>query len=526
MRPLGHAAILGLSLLLVAQACAAPPTRARRDVVIGLVGEPASVFADDPNARIVAAAVTEQLVRRDAHDDFVARLALRVPTAENGGLLVVTNDPAAPDGRLVATFELRRDLTWQDGAPLTAADVRFAWETDRTAALGTDVRWQADRVERVDVIDDLTVRFTYKPNEHWDAYPLAAHVLPFHRLASATAAQRAQYDREPVHAGPFGVAAWLPGIGMTLSAFKGYALGPPALGRLEIHFYADRSALLDALRRGDVDVVPSPGLEADLAGTLDRFADGAKLQTFYKQSESLEMLRYGPRFADPALREAIELAIDRRRISESIFSGRAVVPNTYLVPPGWAAADVGGSPGTDRARARAILDAAGYSHGRFGILERGLERFTISIIVSGGSVARADAARLVAGDLAGLGIAADVRELVPEAARAAIASSAFDLAIGPDDASDPQRASERYRGAAGPWFDALVPLAAAAPDRADKRLAYGELQRAWRDARSALPLYQRLLVDVAPRALGGIDPPADGAPLTWNAGAWRFAAVP
>ncbi|HEV2251334.1 MAG TPA: ABC transporter substrate-binding protein, partial [Candidatus Limnocylindria bacterium] len=262
-------------VLLTLQACV-PARPARRDVVIGLVGEPASVFADDPNARIIAAAVTEQLVRRDAHDDLVARLAVRVPTIENGGVVVVTDDPAAPDGRLVATFELRPDLTWQDGAPLTSSDVRFAWETDRAAPLGSEARWIADRVERVDVVTDRITRFTYRANERWDGYALAARVLPEHILANASAAQRAQYAREPVHAGPFSVAAWVPGIVITLSAFKNYALGAPALSRLEIRFFPSRTALLDALRRGDVDVVPSPGLEADLAGTLDRFADGTK----------------------------------------------------------------------------------------------------------------------------------------------------------------------------------------------------------------------------------------------------------
>lgn len=524
MHPLRPVTFLLASVLLVAQSCAQAPAPARRDVVIGLVGEPASVFADDPNARIVAAAVTEQLVRRDAHDDFVARLARQVPTVENGGLLVLTDDPAAPNGRLVATFELRRDLTWQDGAPLTAADVRFAWETDRTAVLGTEARWQADRVDRVDVIDDLTVRFTYKPNEHWDAYPLAAHVLPLHRLASATAAQRAQYDREPVHAGPFAVAAWLPGIGITLSAFKGYALGAPALGRLEIRFYAGRSALLDALRRGDVDVVPSPGLEADLAGTLDRFADGAKLQTFYKQSESVEMLRYGPRFADPILRQAVELAIDRRTLTASLFEGRALAPRTFLVPPGWAAADVGAIPAVDRERATALLAGAGYRHGTFGILERETERFTVTILVPSGSIARGQAASLVAGDLATIGIAADVRVIEPDAARVAVASGAFDLAIQAEDASDPQRAADRYRDLAGAWFDALALAATAGGDRVEKRLLYGELARVWAEARPGLPLYQRLQVDVAPRTLAGVEPASDGAPLTWNARDWRFVA--
>ena len=522
VRPLRPISFLLAAGLLIAQSCAPATVPARRDVVIGLVGEPASVLADDPNARIIAGAVTEQLVRRDAHDDFVARLARQVPTVENGGLLVATDDPAAPAGRLIATFDLRPNLIWQDGAPLTAADVRFAWETDRTAPLGTDARWQADRVERVEVIDDTTVRFVYKANEHWDAYPLAAHVLPFHRLANATAAQRAQYDREPVHAGPFAVAAWLPGIGITLSAFKGYALGPPALGRLEIHFYVDRSALLDALRRGDVDMVPAPGLEADLAGTLDRFADGTKLQTFYKQSESIEVLRYGPRFADPILRQAVELAVDRRKLTASLFEGRAVVPRTFLVPPGWAAADVGAIPALDRRRAIALLAAAGYRHGTFGILERGTDRFTVTILAAAGSVARVQAASLVAGDLATIGIAADVRVVAADAVRAAVASGAFDLAVQAEDVSDPQRAADRYRDMAGAWFDTLALAASTGADRPEKRLLYGELARTWAGARAALPLYQRLQVDVAPRGLTGVEPTSDGAPLTWNARDWRF----
>jgi peptide/nickel transport system substrate-binding protein len=514
-------AFLLVAIVLILQACV-PPKPARRDVVVGLVGEPASVFADDPNARLIAAAVTEQLVRRDAHGDLVPRLAVRVPTVDNGGLTVLTDDPVAPDGRLVATFELRADLVWQDGAPLLASDVRFAWESDRSAPIGSEARWIADRVERVDVLSDRMVRLTYRPNERWDNYALAARVLPEHRLATATPAQRAQYAREPVHAGPFAVAAWLPGIGITLSAFKSYALGAPPLGRLEIRFFADRSALLDALRRGDVDVVPSPGLEADLAGTLDRFADGTTLQTFYKQSESVEMLRYGPRFADPVLRSAIELTIDRRRIAAVLFEGRVLVPRSYLVAPGWAAADVGAAAPTDREKARELLLAAGYRRGAFGILERDGARFTVSILVAAGSPPRTEAARLVAGDLAALGIAADIRVVANDPANAAIAAGAFDLAVSPDDASDPQRATDRYRSAAGAWFDTLAGAAAAGADRAEKRLVYAELERAWDDARPALPLYQRLLVDVAPKVLAGIEPPADGTPLTWNAREWRF----
>jgi len=308
--------------------------------VVGLVGEPRTVFDDDPSARFLAAAVTESLVVRDSHDELVPRLAESVPTLENGGLRLVTDDPAAPDGRLVATF-LLRDARWQDGAPITASDVRFAWTQDQSAPAGSALRWMAERIERVEAVGPREVRVFYRDGERWDGYALAPRVLPEHRLAQATAEQRSAYAREPVHAGAFAIAAWLPGS-ITLSAFKDYVLGPPRLGRLEVRFFASRAAVLQALLRGEVDVAPSPVLEADLAKTLDRFADGTRLLAYYVPAEALDVLRFGPdpkRFGDPAVRKAVELAIDRQSIVDDVFAGRARVPGSYLLPPLWAASE-------------------------------------------------------------------------------------------------------------------------------------------------------------------------------------------
>jgi len=506
-------------------ACApAPPTR--RDVVLGIAGEPRAILSDEPSAQVLQAAVTESLVRRDPDGAFVARLAAEVPTLANGGARVVT-DAAAPAGRLVATFELRDGARWQDGEPITADDVRFAFEDDRAAPQTTTRRWMADRVERVDRVDDRTIRFTYRAGERWDLYPLVARVLPSHVLANAAPEKRARYEREPMHAGPFAVAAWIPGFGMTLSAFPRYVGGAPALGRIEVRFYGDRGAVVDALRRGEVDVAGAPAVEADLARTLDRFADGPRLQALYKAANAIDMLRFGSKgtvFADLRVRQAVELTLDRRALVESIFAGRARVPRSYLVAPLWAATESLDAPRLDREGARALLAAAGFHTGRLGILERGAERMTVTLQVATGSQARIDAGRRLSGDLATVGIAATVLERSPADVLDAVTRGEFDLALLPERTDDPQRASDRYRGLAGPWFDVLLAAAAAAPERLDKRALYAELQRLWAEALPGLPLYQELRVDVAPRALEGVRPSPDGEPLTWNASEWRFAA--
>ena len=68
----------------------------RRDVVLGIAGEPRAILSDEPSAQVLLAAVTESLVRRDPDGAFVARLASVVPTIANGGARIVTDALVAP----------------------------------------------------------------------------------------------------------------------------------------------------------------------------------------------------------------------------------------------------------------------------------------------------------------------------------------------------------------------------------------------------------------------------------------------
>jgi peptide/nickel transport system substrate-binding protein len=520
---MNRSALAFLLLVSCVVACAAPAP-ARRDVVIGIVGEPASVFADDPGARVLAAAVTEPLVALDPRGEFVPRLAAEVPTVGNGGLRVVSDDPTASGGRLVATFRLRDGLRWQDGEPITAEDVRFAHDVDAGAVAGSETRWLADRVAAVEVVDARLVRVVYRANERWDAYPLAPRVLPRHILATADVAKRAAYDREPVHAGPFSVAAWVPGYGVTLSAFRDHTGGPPALGRIEVRFFPDRNAILDAFRRGLIDVAPSPALEADLTRTLDKFADANQLDVLYTAAEALDVMRFSPRgpFSERPVRKAVELTVDRQGIVDDIFAGRARVPRSYLVPPLWASTESGPAARPDRDAARTLLAQAGFRKGAYGILERGDQRMTATLLVVSGSAGRLDAAHRITGDLAAVGIAVDVRARPASEVEALLMRGEFDLALVPETADDAALATERWVGLVDQWFDVLATAARRAPDREAKRPLYAELQRIWNDALPALPVYQHLRVDLVTRALAGIQAPPRDTALTWNVAEWRF----
>jgi len=297
-----------------------------------------------------------------------------------------------------------------------------------------------------------------------------------------------------------------------------------ALGRLEVRFFPDRTAILDGLRRGLIDVAPSPTVEADLARTLDKFGDANGVIVYKTPAEALEILHFSSRgpFAERAVRKAVELAVDRQSIVDDVFAGLARVPRSYLVPPLWAAAESGPIVRPDREAARALLAQAGYRHGTFGILERDIDRLSVTLLVVAGSEGRVDAARRVAGDLAALGIAVDVRTRPASEVEGAVAAGTFDLALMPERADDASLASERWLGRAGPWFDVLAGAAERADGRDEKQVLYAELQRIWSDALPGLPLYQRLRVDIAANALTGVQPPPQDQALTWNVAAWRF----
>ncbi len=513
------AVLAGVIVLL--SACAPAPTApaTRGPLVIGIVGDPASLLEDDGVGSVIAALVTEPIVRLTATDELEPRLVVSIPSFANGDLRIV-QDASAPTGRLVATFHLREGLRWQDGAPITADDVRFAFDQDRVAAVGTQTRTRADRIERIDVVDPHTFRVAYRAGERWDQWALGPRILPRHLLEGANAQALARYASMPVGAGPYRIVSRAPGR-IDLEAFPGYVGGRPSIERIVVRSFTDRSSLLIALRSGEVDVAPYPDFDADLYATLDRSLDAKTQQVLYTPAEMVAMLRFGGRLDEPAIRRAISLAVDRERIARTVFGGRARIPDSYLVAPLWAATDVPAQPRVDVAAARELLLGAGFHAGNFGIMERGAERLVVSLLVPP-SPALEDAARGVASDLAAIGIAADVTQLAETEVERRVTQRDFDLALVLEPADDPLVATARYRGLVSPWFDVLAQAAREASDRQEKKVLYLECQRLWSEAAVALPLYQALKVDVVPARLQDVHAASHGAPITWNAGEWRL----
>lgn len=263
-------------------------------------------------------------------------------------------------------LRLRAGVRFHDGVPLTAAEVKRAFErflapgpAAPLSSLLRDVEGaeayaegRAGDVAGIKVRSDLDLEFTLR-----EPRPFFWNLLT---LPMATIGRRAA-DGTPLGTGPFRVASIEPGR-LVLDRYEGYHVpDQPHLDRVEVRFhYADMPAAIEACRRGEVDLVPVTRWTA-----LDRIEDSDELSTLVGHSLSTFYVgffcRTGP-YADVRVRRAVRAALNIRdtvvRFHPDAELARTVVPpslgSTETVPP---------PVESDPALARSLLREAGFPDG-------------------------------------------------------------------------------------------------------------------------------------------------------------------
>ena len=112
---------------------------------------------------------------------------------------------------LTITFYLRDDVTWHDGQPVTAADVRFTWELQTDTTVAWKSRHIKERIRDVEVIDKHTVRYTFAsryPYQLMDAND--GVIVPKHVLGTVPrdSISTHAFGRAPVGNGPYKLSRW------------------------------------------------------------------------------------------------------------------------------------------------------------------------------------------------------------------------------------------------------------------------------------------------------------------------------
>lgn len=264
-------------------------------------------------------------------------------------------------GDTAVVFQLREDVTWHDGRPVTAEDVSFTFrlakEPTTASLLGS--AFLAD-VASAEVLDPYTIRFDFaRPHAQalegfwWS--PVPKHLLegiPPEEL------RRAEFNRNPVGSGPYRFAEWEANRQLVLEPYARFpeALGgPPLPERIVFRIIPEPATLLTELITGGI------GVDIDVAANqADQVEQGRALRLFSYASRTFYYIGWNnrrPPFTSAAVRRAMTFAINRQEIIDALLFGFAEVADGPIPP--WSPlypTQVQPLP-YDPARARALLES-------------------------------------------------------------------------------------------------------------------------------------------------------------------------
>lgn len=253
------------------------------------------------------------------------------------------------------TVTLKDGWTFHDGTPVTASSFVDAWnytalstnaqggsyffaniagydelqgETDEEGNVVAEPA--ATEMSGLTVVDDQT--FTVELTEPFSIFPTTIGYTAFYPLPESFFEDPEAFGQQPVGNGPFrATTAFQPGVGIETERFEEYAGDEPAQsGGVEFRVYTDVNTAYADVQAGNLDVInPIP---PDAIGTAedefgDRFAEAESSSFTY-----VGFPTYDERFADPRVRQAISMAIDRDAIVEAIFQGTRVAADAAVAP--------------------------------------------------------------------------------------------------------------------------------------------------------------------------------------------------
>lgn len=281
------------------------------------------------------------------------------------------------------TFHLRKDVRWHDGQPFTSDDVVFTLDVLRAPDFQGQPElaklWRTVKVERT---DPYTVRFTLaEPFAPFLSYTTIG-LLPAHVLKDVPARLLSEhaFNLHPVGTGPFRVSEVTSEYAMLL-ANTDYYKGRPYLDKIKFVFYPDYASVISAYQRGEVH-----GISHVPPEYVPRVLSQEHL-TLY----SAPLAGYGlvflnlerPVFQEKEVRQALLWATDRQKIIDQELEGQAIVAQGPVVPFSWAYEANATQYSYDPARARELLDKAGWTDkDDDGVREKGDLRLQFALLTN------------------------------------------------------------------------------------------------------------------------------------------------
>jgi oligopeptide transport system substrate-binding protein len=221
---------------------------------------------------------------------------------------------------------------------------------------------KADKLTGLAVVDDTT--FTIKTTEKVSNLPVRLGYSAFAPLPDAFFADPTAFGDKPIGNGPYKVDSWTKEQSIVLSKFADYSGEHGGkVDKITFRIYADADAAYNDVLANNLDITDEIPASALID---DKYKSDLPERNLEKEEGVIQTITFAPtnvdpNYADPKIRKAISMAIDRETIIKQIFNGTRV-PATGWVSPvveGYKAEQCGEFCKFDAAKAKALLDEAG-----------------------------------------------------------------------------------------------------------------------------------------------------------------------
>ena len=453
--------------------------------VVAAVSEPASIFPP----------LVQETVGRDVSDLVYQRLAdLRpgaAPIDPSGYAPALARSWERVDS-LTWRFHLRPGAVWQDGRPVTAADVVFSFDAFADSTLDTPARGALAGVT-ASAPDSATVLIRFPSPGPEQLYDATYHVRIIPRHIWDTIPRSAwPADTAAAHlvgSGPYRLASWQHGQSLTLAA-DSTGPGGPAIRRVVWRFTDDPETALNLILSHEADLLETVGGSAQ----ADRVAGDSAYRLMSYPSAVYGFVGFHiadgqgrplPLLGDREVRRALGMGVDRTALARGVFGPGTVVPDGPMSRVLWISGGSIEQLPYDTAAADRLLDQAGWRRGSDGTRRRGGRPLTVDVLVPSTSATRRRAAEVLQQDWRQRGVNVTITAVDFPVFQERLASGRFQAYIGAYlDEPTPRGLSDQWGRSgwdqlnfghyADPAFDSLLSAAGGSVEPTRARQLYTE----------------------------------------------------
>jgi peptide/nickel transport system substrate-binding protein len=319
------------------------PAGVLRIAVQPVVQRDPAFISSDPEV-LLANNVYDYLVDVTPQNTLEPRLAIDWTVSEDG---------------LTYVFSLNDAVTFHDGSPLTAEDVVWTFDRLRDPSADLPTKDLYSNIDTIEASGDLEVTFTLKQPNPFFPYDLSDN----HALILKAGTMDA--DTNSNGTGPFKVVSFSAEDRVVLEANPDYFVsGMPGLAGLEVIFFNDQAAMVEALRGGQVDLVFLASA-TDLYNSLEGEPGINLLEVSTNQFDLVRLRADRAPGNDPRVIQALKLATDRQAIYDLVVQGHGSIGRDSPIGPLYSQyySEETPLPERDVEAARQLLTEAGFGEG-------------------------------------------------------------------------------------------------------------------------------------------------------------------